>query len=141
MHVFHVITHHAPAEKGVNWGVISWNNFSNDGLSAGTQRGGLQVARLALHPQTRGPETSQAAGVHAFSSGNRHRLALLPYRPQLGRVAWRHPSRAGDHQWLYCDGRVQGGRRYGGGCNAHGGGGYGYGLRRRARGRMQGRFW
>jgi len=23
MHVFYVITHHAPAEKGVNWGVIS----------------------------------------------------------------------------------------------------------------------
>ena len=33
MHVFYVITHHAPAKKGVNWGVISWNKYSNDGIN------------------------------------------------------------------------------------------------------------
>jgi len=74
------------------------------------------------------------------SRGNRHRLALFPQRPQLGRVAWRHPGGAGGHQWLYCDGRVHDGRRYAGRCNAHGGGGYGHGLRRSARGRIHGRF-
>jgi len=32
MLVFYVITHHAQAKKGVNWGVISYDNYATTGI-------------------------------------------------------------------------------------------------------------
>jgi len=61
MHVFNVITHHAQARKGMNWGEISSNNDADDELNI-VQSNALET--LARAPSC-GPRRSARRLSHA----------------------------------------------------------------------------
>jgi len=95
MHVFYVITHHAPAEKGVNWGVISCNKYSNDGINTvqsnalgtrGTLSSGVKVfvfpspcdGRKAVRRASRAIRSPKPATVYRHQNTFHHSQLGLP---------------------------------------------------------------